>query len=167
MSVGVFPLLNLPKFLLLTCMLFRFNFITFFFSQGQDLAEVVQEGRWQGALQHEGIEGGESVTAFWERAGRAWQAVLDNVKGLDATSSEANNVVVVGHELTQNAMLGHCLGLTPASIGMFHVDTCSLSVIDLPDGPSGRGIVRCLNYTAHLGRWAVPITLPTLADEDF
>lgn len=127
----------------------------------------MQQERWQDALQHEEIEGGERITAFWERAGRAWQAVLDNVKGLGVTSSQAINVVVVGHELTHTAMIGHCLGLTPASIGTFHVDTCSLSVIDLPDGPSGRGIVRCLNYTAHLGRWAVPITLPTLADEDF
>lgn len=135
--------------------------------KGRSPAEVVQQDRWQDFLQHEDIIGGESVTAFWERAGCAWQSVLGHAKELDVTSSQEKNVVVVGHEITHTAMLGHCLGLTSASIGSFHVDTGSLSVIDLPDGPSGKGVVRCLNYTAHLGRWAVPITRPTLADEDF
>lgn len=41
-------------------------------------------------------------------------------------------------------------------------DTGGVTIIDFPDGvvsPSGvPGVLRCLNYTAHLGRWAVPIT---------
>ncbi|MCO5582273.1 hypothetical protein L7F22_036165 [Adiantum nelumboides] len=135
--------------------------------KGKSPSEVVQQGRWQDFVQVEDIEGGESISYFWNRAGCAWKAVLEHVKGLEGTSSPEKNVVVVGHETMHTAIVGHCLGLTQASFGTFHVDTGSLSVIDLPDGPSGRGVVRCLNYTAHLGRWAVPITLPTLADEDF
>ncbi|GJP62938.1 hypothetical protein CLOP_g20001 [Closterium sp. NIES-67] len=34
-------------------------------------------------------------------------------------------------------------------------------------GVVGQGVVRCINYTAHLGRWAVPVTLPSANDEDF
>ncbi|KAH7296788.1 hypothetical protein KP509_26G038700 [Ceratopteris richardii] len=135
--------------------------------KGQIPTEVVPQGRWQDAIQHVD-NGGESIAEFWKRAGHAWKGVLDHLKSLDAApSSQTKNVVVVAHEVIHTAMIGHCLGLTPASIGTFHVDTGSISVVDLPDGPSGRGVVRCLNYTAHLGRWAVPITLPTLADEDF
>ncbi|WIA41410.1 hypothetical protein OEZ86_004993 [Tetradesmus obliquus] len=33
-----------------------------------------------------------------------------------------------------------------------------VSIIDFPDGARSGGVMRCLNYTAHLGRWAVPIT---------
>ncbi|MCO5574060.1 hypothetical protein L7F22_027837 [Adiantum nelumboides] len=135
--------------------------------KGNSPSEVVQQGRWQDFLQVEDIEGGESISHFWNRAGCAWKAVLEHVKGLEGNSSLEKNVVVVGHETMHTAIVGHCLGLTQGSFGTFHVDTGSLSVIDLPDGPSDRGVVRCLNYTAHLGRWAVPITLPTLADEDF
>lgn len=38
--------------------------------------------------------------------------------------------------------------------------------IDLPDAsrPS-YGIVRCVNYTAHLGRWAIPVTRDDLDSE--
>ncbi|CAN6339645.1 unnamed protein product [Urochloa humidicola] len=46
-------------------------------------------------------------------------------------------------------------------------DDVSISVIDFPDGPKGRGVVRCTNYTAHLGRWSIPITRPTENDEEF
>lgn len=38
-------------------------------------------------------------------------------------------------------------------------DPGGVTVIDFPDGAAGgQGVVRCLNYSAHLGRWAVPIT---------
>lgn len=31
--------------------------------------------------------------------------------------------------------------------------------VDLPDKADPTyGIVRCINYTAHLGRWAIPVT---------
>lgn len=32
-------------------------------------------------------------------------------------------------------------------------------MIDFPDGPKHRGVLRCANYSAHLGRWAVPVTM--------
>jgi broad specificity phosphatase PhoE len=137
--------------------------------QGRQKEDVVQRERWQDYLQHEDIPGAESLSLLWNRAGRTWQALLDEVKNLPEKdeSNPEKTVVVVGHEAVHVAMLGHCLQLTQACLGSFHLDTGSLSVIDLPDGPLGQGVVRCWNYTAHLGRWAVPVTLPTLADEDF
>lgn len=142
--------------------------------QGKPKETVVERERWQDYLQHEVVPGAESLSSVWERAGEAWQSVLNELGNIPASSDseepkEANErtVVVVSHPTVHIAMLGHCLGLTQASLGSFHLDTGSLSVVDFPDGASGRGIVRCLNYTAHLGRWAVPVTRPALADEDF
>eukprot|EP00271_Cylindrocystis_brebissonii_P015575 TRINITY_DN38507_c0_g1_i1.p1 TRINITY_DN38507_c0_g1~~TRINITY_DN38507_c0_g1_i1.p1 ORF type:complete len:603 (+),score=73.93 TRINITY_DN38507_c0_g1_i1:124-1932(+) len=123
------------------------------------------------------IDAGESLSSMWERAGAAWQAILERVaqreetENEDPTSAQASGktVVVVGHPMVFAAMLGHCLGLSQiACLGSFLLDAGSLNVIDFPDGPlEGKGIVRCLNYTAHLGRWAVPVTRSaTVGDDD-
>ena len=38
--------------------------------------------------------------------------------------------------------------------------------IDLPDPERPTyGVVRCVNYTAHLGRWAIPVTREDLDSE--
>ncbi|KAK4409053.1 2-carboxy-D-arabinitol-1-phosphatase [Sesamum angolense] len=106
----------------------------------------------------------EITRALWDRSGVAWKCLLDEL----SKGSEPQNVVVaVGHPALHIAMMGHCLNLTKECLGSFHLDAGSISVVDFPDGPSGRGVIRCINYTAHLGRWSIPITRPTLDDEDF
>ncbi|CAA7397096.1 unnamed protein product [Spirodela intermedia] len=105
------------------------------------------------------------VEELWDQSGRAWELVL---KELAAESEPERNVVAVGHPALHVALIGHCLGLTEAMMGSFHLDSGSISVIDFPDGPRGRGVVRCVNYTAHLGRWSIPVTRPTATnDEEF
>jgi broad specificity phosphatase PhoE len=107
----------------------------------------------------------EKVSETWERAGQAWQKVLEI---LGKSEAEGDKVAaVVGHELTHVAMICHCLGLTSDYLDKFHLQTGSVSVVDFPDGPSGRGVVRCLNYTAHLGRWSIPVTRPSYTDEEY
>ena len=45
---------------------------------------------------------------------------------------------------------------------LFRTSSGSITVLDFPyiseGGPQVAGVVRCTNYTAHLGRWAVPVT---------
>ncbi|KAL0369563.1 UNVERIFIED_CONTAM: 2-carboxy-D-arabinitol-1-phosphatase [Sesamum angustifolium] len=106
----------------------------------------------------------EITRLLWDQSGVAWKCLLDEL----SKGSEPQNVVVaVGHPALHIAMMGHCLNLTKEWLGSFHLDAGSISVVDFPDGPSGRGVIRCINYTAHLGRWSIPITRPTLDDEDF
>jgi hypothetical protein len=53
---------------------------------------------------------------------------------------------------------------SPPAPSFSRFDTAGVSIIDFPDGPGtpapggGAGVLRCLNYTAHLGRWAAPIS---------
>ena len=51
----------------------------------------------------------------------------------------------------------HC-----ACLRLFRTSSGSVTVLDFPyiseGGPLVAGVVRCTNYTAHLGRWAVPVT---------
>lgn len=106
----------------------------------------------------------EITTSLWGQSGKAWRFLLDEL----AKGSEQENVIVaVGHPALHITMLGHCLNLTEEWMGTFHLDAGSISVVDFPEGPTGRGTVRCINYTAHLGRWSIPITRATSDDEEF
>ncbi|KAL8496412.1 hypothetical protein ACS0TY_020211 [Phlomoides rotata] len=118
-------------------------------------------------LQHGWLRGYEDeiTGALWDQSGVAWKSLLD--EELKEESETEYVVVAVGHPALHIAMMGHCLNLTKEWLGSFHLDAGSISVVDFPDGPTGRGVIRCINYTAHLGRWSIPITRSTLDDEDF
>ncbi|KAK1263328.1 hypothetical protein QJS04_geneDACA008404 [Acorus gramineus] len=106
----------------------------------------------------------DTVKEIWDEGVKAWDTLLQEL----ADESEAGkNVVVVGHPEIHTALIVRCLNLTKEWLGSFHLDAGSISVIDFPDGPDGRGVIRCVNYTAHLGRWSIPITRSTPDDEEF
>ncbi|GLU19240.1 hypothetical protein SLE2022_355010 [Rubroshorea leprosula] len=109
------------------------------------------------------LEDGVAST-LWDQSGRAWQKLLTE---LSDGSDPEKIVVAVGHPVLHIAFMGQCLNLTKDWMGSFNLDAGSISVIDFPDGPTGRGIIRCINYTAHLGRWSIPITRTTVDDEAF
>lgn len=104
------------------------------------------------------------TTSLWDQSGKSWKHLLYE---LSKGSDQDNVVIAVGHPALHIAMMGHCLNLTKEWLGSFHLNAGSISVIDFPDGPSGRGVIRCINYTAHLGRWSIPITRSTQADEEY
>lgn len=107
----------------------------------------------------------DEVTAeLWNQSGKAWKYLLDE---LNKGSDSEKKIVAVGNPAVHIAMLGHCLKLSKEWIGSFHLDAGSINVVDFPDGPTGGGIIRCINYTAHLGRWSIPITRSTVDDEEF
>ncbi|GAB2263126.1 hypothetical protein Droror1_Dr00004123 [Drosera rotundifolia] len=102
--------------------------------------------------------GDEVLGALWDQSKKAWHSLLEE---LQSVSRPGRNVVVVCHPVVHIALIAHCLNLTKEWMSSFHLDDGSISVLDFPDGPSGKGAVRCTNYTAHLGRWSIPITKPT------
>lgn len=106
----------------------------------------------------------EFRTALWDQSGKAWQSLLDEISD---ESRSGDVVVTVCHPAIHIGLMAHCLNLTEEWLGSFHLDAGSVSVLDFPDGPKGRGVIRCINYTAHLGRWSIPITRPTEDAEEF
>ncbi|AQK57374.1 putative 2-carboxy-D-arabinitol-1-phosphatase [Zea mays] len=125
------------------------------------LIELEIEDAFQAKQKRFGDIGGggteyKSLERVWARSEDAWQALLRELP--DDTSERV--VVAVGHPAIHLALICRCLGLPMEYLSSFHLDEGSVSVIDFPDGPRGRGVVRCTNYTAHLGRWAIPITRP-------
>ncbi|KAK3032663.1 hypothetical protein RJ639_034929 [Escallonia herrerae] len=101
------------------------------------------------------------LTVVWEKSGKVWKLLLDELSG---ESETGNTVVAVADLAIHIALLGHCLNVTKEWMGSFHLDAGSISVLDFPEGPGGRGVIRCINYTAHLGRWSLPITRSILTD---
>ncbi|WCJ41721.1 2-carboxy-D-arabinitol-1-phosphatase [Euphorbia peplus] len=106
----------------------------------------------------------ETLVALWDKSGKAWKSLLNE---LSDESEAEKTVVVVAHSAIHIATMVHCLNLTKEWMGSFHLDAGSISVLDFPDGPTGKGVIRCINYTAHLGRWSIPITKSTIDDEEF
>ncbi|KAF5751598.1 2-carboxy-D-arabinitol-1-phosphatase [Tripterygium wilfordii] len=135
--------------------------------QDLDVEHILRQSRKEAAevppLHPKWITGLEddAISILWNQSGKAWQSISDE---LSEESEPEKIVVVVGHPAIHIALMGHCLNLTKEWMGSFHLDAGSISVIDFPDA---RGIIRCINYTAHLGRWSIPITRPTMDDEEF
>ncbi|XP_009126551.1 probable 2-carboxy-D-arabinitol-1-phosphatase isoform X2 [Brassica rapa] len=96
----------------------------------------------------------ETVSTLWNRSKKAWESLLDKLSDEDTGDA----MVVVGSSVAHISLIAQCLNLDKKCLELFHLDAGSISVIDFPDGPSQRGVIRCTNYTAHLGRWSVPIT---------
>ena len=122
----------------------------------QSFGEIVQSG-WLGGMEYKLLE------RLWAQSKDAWKALLNELA--DDTSERV--LVAVGHPAIHLALICRCLDLPMEYMSSFHLDDGSISVIDFPDGPKGRGIIRCTNYTAHLGRWSIPITRPTGNDGEF
>lgn len=102
----------------------------------------------------------ESLDTFWGRLAEAWDRMT---KLADAGDMGSRTVVVTAHSAVLAGLLGHCLGVGQRSLALFRHDTGGVSIIDFPDGArTGDGVVRCVNYSAHLGRWAVPVTCEDL-----
>ncbi|OMO58363.1 Histidine phosphatase superfamily, clade-1 [Corchorus capsularis] len=138
--------------------------------QDLDVAEIIQRSLKDtndGSSQRPGWLNGlnDGVTStLWEQSGQAWSSLLTE---LSDGAEEEKIIVAVSHPAAHIALMGHCLNLTKEWLGTFHLDAGSISVIDFPDGPTGRGVIRCINYTAHLGRWSIPITRSTVDDDSF
>ena len=91
---------------------------------------------------------------LWNRVKPAWEQIIHT-----AQSDGGQNVVVVGHSVVASAMLCMCLGLDKSSIPTFRSECGGITIIEFArDIKPENGTIRCINYTAHLGRWAVPIS---------
>jgi probable phosphoglycerate mutase len=94
----------------------------------------------------------EDLGTFWRRTGRAWRSALTA-----ATEGEGGTCCVVAHAAVHAALICHCLNLSEQELGRFRMSSAGLTVIEFPFSDE-IGVIRCHNYTAHLGRWAVPIS---------
>jgi len=123
----------------------------------------IGHGRWEGCLEKEiaatwpallaawkrephtvTMPEGETLRQVWDRSVATWQTIA---RGLSAEET----ALVVAHDAVNKTILCALLGLSPADIWMVKQGNGGVSVIDYPQGPTGRPVVTCLNLTGHLG----------------
>ncbi|CAL5219736.1 g1633 [Coccomyxa viridis] len=115
------------------------------------------EGRDASEVSADASGAAEPVDAFWERCGRAWSM-------LQAAAHEdgGKTVAVVTHSSVISGILCRSLEMGPADLSLFRTGGGSITLIGFPGVAQAdtmhKGVIQCTNFTAHLGRWAVPVT---------
>lgn len=128
----------------------KHDLIHFSFDPQDSSSLPITKPGWINSLEH------TVLSELWDQSEKGWQYLLEELGSESAETEKV--VVVVGDPAIHVALMGQCLSLQKERMGSFHLDAGSITVVDFPDGPAGRGVIQCINYTAHLGRWSIPIT---------
>lgn len=130
----------------------------------------VDVGPWAGSplMEVRGLDfppEAEPLEQVWARTQEAWRHLINEAAPAAHDASNGRSILVVAHAYIVSALVCHCLGLGQDAVAWFRKDPGGVTILDFPDGHEGEGVVRCINYTAHLGRWAVPITREDLGTQ--
>ncbi|MEB3211621.1 MAG: histidine phosphatase family protein, partial [Leptolyngbyaceae bacterium] len=109
--------------------------------------------QWKEAPETVQMPEGENLKDVWERAGKAWKAMLDStVAPIDGEDlGHPQTILVVAHDAVNKSLLCQIMGLGPEHFWTFKQGNGSVSVIDYPTGPEGRPLVQSLNITSFIG----------------
>jgi probable phosphoglycerate mutase len=89
---------------------------------------------------------GENLQQVWDRGVAAWNKIVLNHSNTDTPKT----VLVVAHDAINKVILCYLLGLKPDNFWNIKQGNCAVSVIDYPQGASGKPVVQAINLTAHL-----------------
>jgi probable phosphoglycerate mutase len=109
--------------------------------------------QWKDAPETVQMPEGENLKDVWDRAGKAWQAMLDStVAPIDGEDlGHPQTILVVAHDAVNKSLLCQLMGLGPEHFWTFKQGNGAVSVIDYPTGPEGRPLIQSLNITSFIG----------------
>jgi broad specificity phosphatase PhoE len=123
----------------------------------------IGHGLWEGRLESDIAAGWPALLADWKRAPHTvqmpegetlqdvWERSLTTWQHIAASLASNETALVVAHDAVNKTILCGLLGLGPADIWAIKQGNGGVSVIDYPEGASGRPVVAALNLTQHLG----------------
>jgi len=123
----------------------------------------IGHGLWEGRLEQDIAAGWPDLLANWKRAPHTvqmpegetlqevWNRSLGTWQRIAASLDSSETALVVAHDAVNKTILCGLLGLGPADIWAIKQGNGCVSVIDYPEGASGRPVVAALNLTQHLG----------------
>ena len=89
---------------------------------------------------------GENLQQVWDRAIAAWQKIVKQYSDAEKPLTG----IVVAHDAINKVIVCYLLGLKPENFWNIKQGNGAVTVIDYPQGASGKPVLQAINLTSHL-----------------
>ncbi|HEY9770827.1 MAG TPA: histidine phosphatase family protein [Coleofasciculaceae cyanobacterium] len=110
-----------------------------------DYPELLQQ--WKDRPETVQMPEGENLQQVWDRGVAAWNKIVAAHSHADTPQTG----LVVAHDAINKVILCYLLGLKPDNFWNIKQGNGAVSVIDYPNGASGKPVLQAINLTTHLG----------------
>ncbi len=110
-----------------------------------DYPELLQQ--WKDRPETVQMPEGENLQQVWDRGVAAWNKIVAAYSNADTPQTG----LVVAHDAINKVILCYLLGLKPNNFWNIKQGNGAVSVIDYPNGVSGKPVLQAINITTHLG----------------
>ena len=110
-----------------------------------DYPELLQQ--WKERPETVQMPEGENLQQVWDRGVAAWNKIVAAHSNADTPQTG----LVVAHDAINKVILCYLLGLKPDNFWNIKQGNGAVSVIDYPNGVSGKPVLQAINITTHLG----------------
>lgn len=114
-----------------------------------EYAELLQQ--WKDKPETVQMPEGENLQQVWERGVAAWNKIAAKYSNTDIPQTG----LVVAHDAINKVILCYLLGLKPDNFWNIKQGNCAVSVIDYPQGASGKPVLQAINITTHLSEGSI------------
>jgi phosphoserine phosphatase len=90
---------------------------------------------------------GENLQQVWDRGIAAWNKIASDHSNTETPETG----LIVAHDAINKVIICYLLGLKPDNFWNIKQGNCAVSVIDYPQGASGKPVLQAINLTTHLG----------------
>lgn len=109
-----------------------------------EYADLLQQ--WKDKPETVQMPEGENLQQVWDRGVAAWNKIAANHSHTDTPQTG----LVVAHDAINKVILCYLLGLKPENFWNIKQGNGAVSVIDYPQGASGKPVLQAINITTHL-----------------
>ena len=114
-----------------------------------EYADLLQQ--WKEQPETVQMPEGENLQQVWDRGVSAWNKIAAQYSDLET----AKTGLVVAHDAINKVILCYLLGLKPSNFWNIKQGNCAVSVIDYPEGASGKPVLQAINITTHLSEGSI------------
>ena len=109
-----------------------------------DYRDLLQQ--WKDKPETVQMPEGENLQQVWDRGVAAWNKIVEEHSDTETPKTG----LVVAHDAINKVILCYLLGLEPKNFWNIKQGNCAVSVIDYPQGASGKPVLQAINITTHL-----------------
>ena len=109
-----------------------------------DYRDLLQQ--WKDKPETVQMPEGENLQQVWDRGVAAWNKIVAEYSNTETPQTG----LIVAHDAINKVILCYLLGLEPKNFWNIKQGNCAVSVIDYPQGASGKPVLQAINITTHL-----------------